>query len=143
MIRDLTFFLLLLSSVFSFSGCGLAYEVSEATEGNDTTFAPGLTDKYTSVRLNPSLDHLSDNQRQMVAILVEAADRMNELFWYEAYGQRDSLLPTVEDPETQEFIDINYGPWDRLDGNQPFISGVGPKPAGANFYPVRHDQRGI
>ena len=136
MIRDLTFFLLLLSSVLSFSGCGLAYEVSEATEGNDTTFAPGLIDKYTSVRLDPSLDHLSDNQRQMVAILVEAADRMNQLFWYEAYGKRDSLLQTIEDPETRELANINYGPWDRLDGNEPFVKGVGSKPPGANFYPA-------
>jgi hypothetical protein len=30
----------------------------------------------------------------------------------------------------------NYGPWDRLDGNAPFVEGVGPKPAGANFYPA-------
>ncbi|MDH5262135.1 MAG: Zn-dependent hydrolase, partial [Gammaproteobacteria bacterium] len=29
-----------------------------------------------------------------------------------------------------------YGPWDRLDGNKPFIDGVGAKPPGANFYPV-------
>ncbi|MHB1224925.1 MAG: dipeptidyl-peptidase 3 family protein, partial [Gemmatimonadaceae bacterium] len=32
---------------------------------------------------------------------------------------------------------INYGPWDRLDEDRPFIAGVGPKPAGANLYP--HD----
>ncbi|MDH5610804.1 MAG: Zn-dependent hydrolase, partial [Cyclobacteriaceae bacterium] len=29
----------------------------------------------------------------------------------------------------------NYGPWDRLAGNQPFIDNIGTKPAGANFYP--------
>jgi len=32
-------------------------------------------------------------------------------------------------------VEINYGPWDRLDGNIPFIDGVGSKPTGANFYP--------
>ena len=30
---------------------------------------------------------------------------------------------------------INYGPWDRLNGDKPFISGIGPKPDGATFYP--------
>jgi hypothetical protein len=30
---------------------------------------------------------------------------------------------------------INYGPWDRLDGNEPFVAGKGPKPPGAAFYP--------
>ena len=32
------------------------------------------------------------------------------------------------------FFRINAGPWDRLDGNAPFI-GTLPKPPGANFYP--------
>ena len=30
---------------------------------------------------------------------------------------------------------INFGPWDRIDGNEPFVPGAGPKPAGARFYP--------
>src|SRR5690606_24734037 len=30
----------------------------------------------------------------------------------------------------------NYGPWDRLAGNRPFVPGVGDKPPGANFYPA-------
>ena len=135
MIRLLAFFFFLLS-VAAFSGCGLATRIGATTEGTDTIFSSNLEDKYTEVRLNPSLAHLSDQQRQMVAILVEAADRMNELFWYEAYGHRDSLLTTMTDRGTEAFVDINYGPWDRLDGNRPFIEGVGPKPAGANFYPV-------
>src|SRR5699024_2921800 len=36
----------------------------------------------------------------------------------------------------QQFAVINYGPWDRLNNNEPFVEGVGPKPAGANFYPA-------
>jgi hypothetical protein len=30
---------------------------------------------------------------------------------------------------------MNYGPWDRLDANAPFVEGYGPKPPGARFYP--------
>ena len=30
---------------------------------------------------------------------------------------------------------IHYGPWDRLDDNNPFIEGVGAKPPMAQFYP--------
>jgi len=33
-------------------------------------------------------------------------------------------------------VQINYGPWDRLADNDPFLSGVQPKPEGANFYPA-------
>jgi hypothetical protein len=30
---------------------------------------------------------------------------------------------------------MNYGPWDRLDADRPFVEGYGPKPPGARFYP--------
>ena len=61
---------------------------------------------------------------------------MDELFWKQTYPKRDSLLATVQDQKTKEFIVINYGPWDRLNDNKPFVKGVGPKPAGSGFYPV-------
>lgn len=134
MLRYLTFLLLL--SVTTFSGCGLATEISNATEGTDTIFSSDLADKYTRVRLDPPLKHLSDDQQQMVALLVQAASLMDSLFWYEAYGHRDSLIRTLSNSGTEDFVEINYGPWDRLNNNRPFISGVGPKPAGANFYPA-------
>ena len=35
----------------------------------------------------------------------------------------------------RDFFAVNFGPWDRLDGNAPFVQGVGPKPEGAGFYP--------
>jgi hypothetical protein len=33
-------------------------------------------------------------------------------------------------------VRINYGPWDRLNGDQSFVEGIGEKPLGANFYPA-------
>jgi hypothetical protein len=45
------------------------------------------------------------------------------------------LLSGIEDPAARRFADINYGPWDRLAGDQPFIESYGPKPLGARFYP--------
>src|SRR5690606_23817212 len=70
-----------------------------------------------------------------ISLLIRAARTMDELFWYQAYGDRDALLASIDDPATRRFAEINYGPWDRLDGNRPFIDGVGEKPLGANFYP--------
>ncbi len=92
-------------------------------------------DKYTTVRLTTDLSALSDRERQMIPLLIEAAQAMDEVFQVQAYGNLDSLLAATRDPETRRFIQVNYGPWDRLEGNAPFIAGVGPKPAGANFYP--------
>jgi len=44
-------------------------------------------------------------------------------------------LSSIEDPAARRFAEINYGPWDRLNDNEPFLAGVGPKPLGARFYP--------
>ena len=60
---------------------------------------------------------------------------MDTLFWLQTYGDPDSLLSATKDDNTKKFISINYGPWDRLNNDTPFIAGVGKKPEGANFYP--------
>ncbi|MDX1639290.1 MAG: Zn-dependent hydrolase [Balneolaceae bacterium] len=92
-------------------------------------------DQYTSFRLTADLSVLSDNQRKMLPILIEASEAMDRVFWQQAYGEKDRLRSMIEDSSTWRFAEINYGPWDRLNGNEPFVEGVGPKPAGANFYP--------
>jgi hypothetical protein len=91
--------------------------------------------KYVSFKLTSDLSVLTENERKMLPILIKAASKMNKLFWYEAYGDKNQLLDSILDEDTKKFIEINYGPWDRLDGNKPFIEGVGSKPSGANFYP--------
>lgn len=93
-------------------------------------------DRYATVRLTTDLSVLSENQRQMIPLLIEAAEQMDDLFWRQAFGDKDSLLNSIDDPITRRFVEMNYGPWDRLAGDEPVIAGVGPKPRGANFYPA-------
>jgi len=102
----------------------------------EVALAPVRPGIYSSFRLDPSLGHLGDNEREMIGLLIDAAAIMDELFWRQAYGDRDTLLTAIDDEDARDFAVINYGPWDRLAGNQPFIPGVGPKPAGANYYPA-------
>ncbi len=90
---------------------------------------------YASVALTADLSELSDNQKEMLRLLLRAADLMDEVFWKEAYGDRDELLESVADENTRRFAEINYGPWDRLQDNASFLSGYGEKPKGARFYP--------
>jgi hypothetical protein len=91
---------------------------------------------YAKVRLTTDIQKLTENERKVLPLLIKAAEIMDELFWKQSYPQRDSLLATVQDEKTKEFIVINYGPWDRLNDNKPFVKGVGPKPAGSGFYPA-------
>lgn len=91
-------------------------------------------DQYTPFTLTADLSELTDNQKKMIPLLIGAAQEMESVFWKQAYGDKEELMAKLSEKE-QRFAQINYGPWDRLNGNEPFVAGVGPKPAGANFYP--------
>jgi hypothetical protein len=91
---------------------------------------------YKPVRLTADLRALTPNERRMIPLLIQAAREMDQIFWMQTYGNRDSLLASLRDPATRRFAEINYGPWDRLQGDAPFVAGVGAKPLGARFYPA-------
>jgi len=95
-----------------------------------------LLAKYIPFRLEADLSHLSANQKQIVSKLIDAAKIIDDMFWYEAVGTKEDFLSKITEPKEREFAMINYGPWDRLNGNKPFIEGYGKKSAGANFYPA-------
>ncbi len=124
--------------------CCVALSACERTEPVDEPAAAATAEtgeaearlaRYATVRLTADMAALSEEEREIVGLLIRAARIMDELFWYQAYGDRDALLASIDDPATQRFAEINYGPWDRLDGNRPFLDGVGEKPLGANYYP--------
>ena len=96
-----------------------------------------LSDKYAEYTLTTDISHLSDNEREMLGLLFEAADIMDGLFWLENYGDKAELMNLIGDnADLQKMANITYGPWDGLDDNKPFVEGIGPKPAGAQFYPI-------
>ena len=91
---------------------------------------------FAKVRLTADLSTLTENEKKMLPLLIQAADIMNDLYWQQCYGKnKDSLLNSVKDADTKAFININYGPWDKLNSDTPFVAGVGKKPIGAAFYP--------
>jgi hypothetical protein len=93
-------------------------------------------DIYKQVPLTANIDHLSHNQQKLLKILFTISREIDLLFWYQAYGSPDYLLPFIKDPATFNFAQMNYGPWDRLDNNKPFLEGFEDKPLGAKFYPA-------
>ncbi|WP_452225302.1 dipeptidyl-peptidase 3 family protein [Lacinutrix chionoecetis] len=127
-------FLLAFALIFSCKDEPKQTKITE-TETTKTEMQTNL-DKYVSVKLTADLGVLSAKEKQMLPILIEAANKMNDLFWYEAYGDCNALLSSITDADTKKYVKINYGPWDRLANNRPFVEGVGEKPKGANFYPA-------
>ena len=94
---------------------------------------------YVPVSLHSDLSQLTDQEKSMIPILIEASEIMDELFWIESYGDKEELLASISNEEVREFARINYGPWDRLKDNTPFVEGFSEKPKTANFYP--HDMK--
>ena len=110
---------------------------SELPEEASTRFDPRVRNAiYDTVTLSTDLDALSENERRMIPLLIQAAQQMDRLFWLESWGPPDVLPGNGLDADQLRFFTINYGPWDRLAGDAPFIDGIGAKPLGARFYPA-------
>ncbi|HXD35368.1 MAG TPA: Zn-dependent hydrolase [Rhodanobacter sp.] len=91
---------------------------------------------YAPVKLDADLSAFNKRQKKMIALLVEAADSMNAIYWRQSWGDKDALLSRITDPATREFAQLNYGPWDRLNNDKPFVGGIEERPPGAQFYPA-------
>ncbi|QBJ62159.1 MULTISPECIES: dipeptidyl-peptidase 3 family protein [unclassified Pseudoalteromonas] len=141
---------ILLSGAVFLSACSEQAPSSSNTAQNSTPAAstapsgPTLVnidrqrlDIYTDFSLQSDLSHLSDNQKAMVAKLIDASKIMDDLFWKQAFGKnKQDFLAQLDDEKVRQFADINYGPWDRLNGDEVFLSGYKEKPLGAGFYPA-------
>jgi hypothetical protein len=91
---------------------------------------------YAPFTLTADISHLSEKEKQMLPLLFEVAEIMDDIFWQQTIGNKQNFLKRIPGKATKEFAIINYGPWDRLNNNKPFIPSIGIKPSGANFYPV-------
>jgi len=91
---------------------------------------------YADFTLTADLSPLGDNQKEMITLLIDAAQIMDDLFWRQSFGDNyEEWLDSIADGRTRRFAELNYGPWDALDDDEPFMDGFSSKPLGAQFYP--------
>ncbi|HBF87254.1 MAG TPA: Zn-dependent hydrolase [Bacteroidales bacterium] len=90
---------------------------------------------YIPVQLTSDLSGLSENEKLMIPKLIEASKIIDEIFWKQAFGDKEKLFSDIKGDDTLKYVQINYGPWDRLASHKAFIERYGKKPLGANFYP--------
>ncbi len=128
-------FLALVFSAILISSCGSDKKSETKTKDSTSNPMKEKVDQYAMVELTADISHLSDKEKQIIGILFQVADIMDDLYWMQTLGDKNAFLDTIKDPDTKRFAEINYGPWDRLGDNKPFVNGVGEKPKGANFYP--------
>jgi hypothetical protein len=93
------------------------------------------------VTLSVDLSGLPENEVHVVKLLAQAAQVMDEIFLSQVYEHNPALLEELrssQDPQDQAYLTLfraMVGPWNRLQGNRPFINKV-EKPLGANYYPA-------
>jgi Peptidase family M49 len=99
---------------------------------------------YKTVLLGYPSDNLKERDKPFIKKLIEASKIIDEIFFKQAYGRnkkiRNEIVAAVKKKsENQPYLDlfnINYGPWDRAQGNKIFW-GKRKKPVGAGFYDSR------
>ena len=95
-----------------------------------------LVDNYAQVTIPaPDLTGISDNGKEVLKLYSMAADEVDKIYWQQYFGDGQALLNSLTSSDEKLYAQINYGPWDRIDG-KPFLPGYGSKPAGARFYPA-------
>jgi len=83
---------------------------------------------------SPLYDALSDNDKKIIDLFRQAGEIMDGLFWKQTFGDK-AEMEALTDEYAKAYAMINYGPWDHLDNNAPFIEGYGEKPLGCQYYP--------
>jgi hypothetical protein len=118
--------------------------------GNKLETLPGLERRLqqlpkTVIDYDRSL--LNENERQVVAKLIEASTFIDEIYWRQVSEENPEYRKRLQaqaggSPQDRAAYDLflaNRGRWDRLAHDEPFVAPLGApgkKPEGAAFYPA-------
>lgn len=91
--------------------------------------------EYAVVKLSSDLSNLSEKDKALILKLFEIVPIIDELYWEQVCPNKDSLLNTITDENAKKFFIINYGPYEHLRNNKPFIANVSPYNNKMTFYP--------
>lgn len=94
--------------------------------------------KIARVAMNPDVRFLNAEERDVVNLLIEAADLMSPIYLRQRSIDNPRIRAEIAAsgrPALLDMFDLHFGPWDTLAENHPFHGGA-PMPAGAGFYPT-------
>lgn len=125
-----------LISILAIAMLAIACQPNDQKADNEKSLIQEKVDAFAMFELTTDLSILSQKEKEMIPMLIEAAQLMDDIYWKQAFGNKEELLKSISDQATLDFVMINYGPWERLNENTPFVDGYGAKPQGAQFYPA-------
>ena len=102
---------------------------------NEPSALQEKVESYAVVEVkSPLYDALSENDKKIVDLFRQAGEIIDGLFWKQTFGDK-AEMDALKDEYAKAYAMINYGPWDQLDDNKPFVEGYGEKPLGCQYYP--------
>ena len=102
---------------------------------NEPSALQEKVESYAVVEVkSPLYDALSENAKKIVDLFRQAGEIIDGLFWKQTFGDK-AEMEALKDEYAKAYAMINYGPWDQLDDNKPFVEGYGEKPLGCQYYP--------
>ena len=102
---------------------------------NEPSALQEKVESYAVVEVkSPLYDALSENDKKIVDLFRQAGEIIDGLFWKQTFGDK-AEMEALKDEYAKAYAMINYGPWDQLDDNKPFVEGYGEKPLGCQYYP--------
>lgn len=99
-------------------------------------------EKFAPVEIGFDDSGLTENEKKALGLIFKAAQVMDRIFLRQVYEKNEVLenaLATGDNPDyavLKDYFKINFGPFDRLDEDKPFINLEEEKPDGANYYPA-------
>ncbi|NOZ48141.1 MAG: Zn-dependent hydrolase [Chlorobi bacterium] len=125
--------ILLIALLILFFGCDTQQkeQVNNKNENNKDVLS-----NYVEVELKADLHHLSQKEKTIIPLLIQAADVIDDIYWTQSIGMKERILDSISNNDLKQYALINYGTWDRLNGMKPFNDKFGIRPLGARFYPA-------
>ncbi len=98
--------------------------------------------KLAPVKITYDPSSLTDKEKKVLKLLTKAAKYMDKIFLMQVYKKNFAILNELnkkkkEKPDyavLRRYFMTNFGPFDRLAADKPFINLKHKKPKGANFY---------
>jgi hypothetical protein len=134
--RKESLFLMLTALILAGILAGCNRNAGKAVMSHEDSVMVAKINAFAVVKLTADLTSLTDKEKKMIPKLIRVSELIDGLYWQQTIGDKRIFLYSIKDTNQRRFAEINYGPWERLNGNAPFMAGFGSKPAGANFYPA-------
>ena len=115
-----------------------ACQAGTSNQQQEGTTAEQGADKLARVDMKVNTSYLTDEDRKVANLLMQAADLMNPIYLRQVSTDNPRIRDEIAksgDKVALERFDTFMGPWDEVDEDKPFYGNAG-RPVGAGFYPA-------